>query len=77
MIFLRLPIPGSTVAPRRLYRATPSTVRRRCSMACLGVAPAHGGPVSGCSRAVVSWSRFLLIAISRSGPGDVRFASLQ
>src|SRR5215217_11954 len=76
MIFLRLPIPGSTVAPRRLYKATPSTVRRRCSMACLGVAPARGGPVSGSSRAVLSWSRFLLIAISRSGRRQIRVAAV-
>ncbi|MDT5107271.1 MAG: hypothetical protein QOI25_4784 [Mycobacterium sp.] len=44
MIFLRLPTPGSTVAPRRLYNARPSDVRSRCLFASRGVVSAGGGP---------------------------------
>ena len=76
MIFLRLPMPGSTVAPRRLYNARPSSVRSRCLFASRGVTPAGGGRSAGSSAQVRAWSRSLPRAMSRSGPAAVRFASL-
>jgi transposase-like protein len=75
-IFLRLPMPGSTVAPRRLYNARPSNVCSRCLFASRGVVSAGGGPPAGSSAAARAWSRSLPRAMSRSGPAAVRFASL-
>ena len=75
-IFFRLPMPGSTVAPRRLYSWWPWGVRSRWAFACRGVAPGGGGPCAGSAATAWAWSLPLPCAMSRSGPATFRFASL-
>ena len=49
MIFLRLPMLGSTVAPRRLHNARPAGVHNRSQLASHGLVSAGGGPRAGWS----------------------------
>ena len=60
-IFFTLPMTGSTVAPRRLYRAAPSGVRSRWSIAWRGVEPA------GVARWLARWRRRWLGLVASPG----------
>jgi|SRR6478735_6549749 len=71
-IVLRVPMRGSTVAPRRLYAADPSGVRRRRAITFRAFS-AGGGPDAGDRTASACCSRPLTRAMIRSGPGAFRF----
>src|SRR6478609_2433364 len=62
-VLLMLPMTGSTVAPRRWWRACPSGVASRWAMAWRGVHPGAGGPD-------VAWSAAAPCLLAALGQGD-------